>query len=107
MFSVEEWTNMQWLQRESEWPTWSPSHSKTVNLSLFEENDAGPPTTTPRETTPSDTKSAIHLIIDVSRYSSSPLLLSVTAYVYRFLENTHKDKPRVAGSISTTENKQH
>ena len=85
------WTNgPTWLLHESEWPLWNPK--RTINLSLLEENDTEPFTTIPSETTPNDANSGIRLIIDTSRYSSLTKLLSVIAYVYRFVQNMRKDK---------------
>ena len=89
------------LLRESAWPKWNPSN--TINLSFFEENDVGAPATTLHKDVLNDTMSGIHLIIDTSRYSSLAKLLSVTAYVYRFLQNVCKDEPRIVGPISATE----
>ena len=69
----------------------------------FRRNDVGAPATTLHKDVLNETMSGIHLIIDTSRYSSSAKLLSVTAYVYRFLQNVRKDKPRIVGPISATE----
>ena len=65
----------------------------------FRRNEVGAPATTLHKDVLNETMSGIHLIIDTSRYK----LLSVTAYVYRFLQNVRKDKPRIVGPISATE----
>ena len=71
----------------------------------FRRNDVGAPATTLHKDVLNEAMWGIdiHLIIDTSRYSSFAKLLSVTAYVYRFLQNVRKDEPRIVGLISATE----
>ena len=87
----------EWLSQPSLWSSWNPSHTLTVNI--VEPDGSEPHTTTkPAIMGPKTNGSAItelslstnelgmHLIIDVSRYSSLGKLLSVTAYVLHFIQ---------------------
>ena len=106
-----------WLLQETQWPVWNPL--STINLSLFETevfesevsetkaNTTETPNTASSGTNQKQTNSVdIHLIIDMSRYSSLEKLLMVTTYVYRFLQNIAKTEPRIEGPITPSEKRE-
>ena len=88
----------QWLLSESQWPHCKPSQVLHLNLSqsLEEEAPSGDsvPTQLPEE------KTGIHRVIDISRYSTLPKLVGVTAYVLRFLSHLRKHEQRNVGPLS-------
>ena len=103
-----------WLLQETQWPVWNPL--STINLSLFETevfesevsetkaNTTETPNTASSGSNQKQTNSVdIHLITDMSRYSSLEKLLMVTTYVYRFLQNIAKTEPRIEGPITPSE----
>ena len=75
----------------------SPSLSLSQSLEEETPSDDSVPTQLPEE------KMGIHRMIDISRYSTLPKLVGVTAYVLRLLSHLCKREPRNVGPLSAKE----
>ena len=73
-----------WLSLPTQWPIWQQSailHAQAAEEELEEEQEAPSVNSKPL---------GIHTVIDITRFSSLSTLLSVTAYVLRFVHNCRK-----------------
>ena len=91
----------QWLLAESQWPHWKPLQVLHPSLSqpLEEEN----PTGDSISKQPPQEKTGIHRVIDISRCSTLPKLVGVTACVMRFLGQIRRLEPKHVGPLSVKE----
>ncbi|XP_065889733.1 uncharacterized protein [Dysidea avara] len=87
-----------WLQCSQDWPQWTPTNTF---LQLAEEEDEHG--STPPATQTSEDVTGIHTVIDITRFSTIDKLVAVTAYVLRYVRNTHTQQPRVIGPLSAVE----
>jgi len=74
-----------WLPFPSQWPTWQQSailHAQVAEEELEDTQEEAPSV--------SSKPLGIHTVIDITRFSSLSKLLSVTAYVLRFVQNCRK-----------------
>ena len=86
-----------WLLTQSDWPTWTP----TPVLCLQAEED--PESEPARNAAESTEDHNILSIIDLSRYSHIHKVLTVTAYVLRWIHNLRKNHPKLCGPLSSGE----
>ena len=89
-----------WLPHELQWPAWSPVEGvppQAVSLVTAE-------TTTPTGTAVTNhaQRPGLHQLITVSNFSTLSKLLSVTAYVLRFIQNVRKPSKKT-GALTTSE----
>ena len=92
-----------WLTSKSQWPTWHPTedlyshHPKIIAALTVEEAE-----TTDSEMThiKSTSEHGLHHILDISRYNNLTKLLSVSAYILRFI---HNYTTKQAGTITPDE----
>ena len=95
----------QWLPLVEQWPSWNPS--KILHLQLCDIADAQDTDATTRngttQTDPTEKELGIHNLIDVSRFSTLSRLLSVTAYVLRFVKNLKHPATKTHGPLSVQE----
>ena len=87
-----------WLLTQSDWPTWSP----TPVLCLQAEEDTE---STPNDRTTESTAShnSILSLIVISRYSNIHRLLTITAYVLRWIHDLRKLQHKLCGPITSGE----
>ena len=92
MSSSSLWHNgPPWLTLPADqWPTWTPTHT----LMIEAEQQIHEYFPTQKVSTSTPTKTGIHNVIDISRYSSLSTLIHVTAYVLRFIHNLIKRSPK-------------
>lgn len=93
------WTQgPRWLLTPSEWPTWTP----TPVLCLQAEEDTELESTTTIAESTENHSSILHLI-DISQYSHIHRLLTITAYVLRWIHKVRKLQPNLCGPITSEE----
>ncbi len=91
-----------WLTAENLWPKWSPTEA---NISSAQTLATAISTPTDDESSQSETRDqpGIHHLIDVSKHTRLTLLIRITAYVLRFVNNlTKRSTPRY-DTLTTTE----
>ena len=99
----------QWLPHVEQWPSWKPSKVLHLHLcDIAEDTDAtanNTKTTTDgtTQTDPAEKQPGIHNLIDVSRFSTLSRLLTVTAYVLRFVKNLQNRTTKTDGPLSVQE----
>ena len=101
----------QWLPLAEQWPSWNPSkilHLHLCDIADAEDTDAtanNTKTTTDgaTQTDPAEKQLGIHNLIDVSRFSTLSRLLTVTAYVLRFVKNLQNHATKTDGPLSVQE----
>ncbi|XP_065911201.1 uncharacterized protein [Dysidea avara] len=90
------WKGPPWLTTPHAWPTWQPEpqihlHAATA---IAEEFTPQPPT---------NPDVGLHKIIQLNNYSSLHKLLAVTAYIYRFVNNLCRSRPKLHGPLTAKE----
>ena len=93
-----------WLPCESQWPSWNSS--QVLHIHTPEVITAEATTDEATQTEPPEETTGIHCIVDVSRYSTLTKLLTVTAYVLRFVKNLQNQESRQVGPLSAKERQQ-
>ena len=73
-----------WLNAPSNWPIWPHTEILLIQAAADEEADI------PQVDTTESPSTGLHHLIDLTRFSKLSKLLSVTAYVYRFIYNTRQ-----------------
>ena len=81
-----------WLPSESQWPSWNSS--QVLHIHTPEAIAAEATTDETTQTEPTEETAGIHCIMDVSRYNTLAKLLTVTAYVLRFVKNRESRQVR-------------
>ena len=93
------WTQgPRWLLTQSDWPTWT----LTPVLCLQAEKDIEPESSTGRAES-TESRNSILRLIDISQYSCIHRLLTITAYVLRWIHNVRKLQPNLYGPITSGE----
>ena len=90
-----------WLPSESQWPSWNSS--QVLHIHTPEAIAAEATTDESTQTEPPEETAGIHCIMDVSRYSTLTMLLTVAAYVLRFVKNLQNGEPRQIAPLSAKE----
>ena len=93
-----------WLPSESQWPSWNSS--QVLHIHTPEAIAAEATTDEATQTEPTEETAGIHCIMDVSRYNTLAKLLTVTAYVLRFVKNLQNRESRHVGPLSAKERQQ-
>ena len=94
-----------WLTSKSHWPTWHPTevihsqHPETIAALTVEEAE----TTDSEMTNKSTPEHELHHILNISRCNSLTKLLSVSAYILRFIHNCKTPATKQVGTITPTE----
>ena len=88
-----------WLTSPSlwQWPTWPHTEVLTVQANTDEGVD------TPIVITTEPPSVGLHHLIHLTRFSKLSKLLSVTAYLYRFIHNTRQPSSSQTGSLTAPE----
>ena len=86
-----------WLSSISEWPTWPHAEILLVQTEADEEVD------TPAVDTIEPPSIGLHHLVDLKRFSKLSKLLSVTAYVYRFISNIRQLNSSQTGPPTASE----
>ena len=73
-----------WLSLPSKWPTWP--HAEILIVQADADEEVG----TPAAITTEPPSVGLHHLIDLTRFRKLSKLLSVTAYLYRFIHNTRQ-----------------
>ena len=93
-----------WLPSESQWPSWNSS--QVLHIHTPEAIAAEATTDEATQTEPTEETAGIHCIVDVSRYSTLTKLLTLTAYVLRFVKNLQNRESRQVVPLSAKEQQQ-
>ena len=98
-----------WLTSKTLWPTWNltgavPLQPTNVTSALtIEDTEVSEEETTQKTST---VDHGLHQIINISNYNTLTKLLSVTAYILRFIHNCRNPTVKLTGTISLPERKQ-
>ena len=85
-----------WLHDQQQWPTWHHSsvshlHAVAAVSNEYQVQERSPYTT------------GLHKIINILNFSTLNRLLSATAYVFRFISNSHTPKCKQTGPLTANE----
>jgi len=91
-----QWKGPPWLTTLQNWPTWQPKPSIHLHAAtaVVEEFIPEPPT---------GKDIGLHKVIELSKYSSLPKLLAVTAYTLRFTNNLCRSQAKLKGPLTAEE----
>ena len=91
------WKGPTWLTTPDSWPKWQPQpnvhlHATTAVAEEFVQQPVS-----------NEENTGLYQIITLTNYSSLNRLLAVTAYMYRYINNLRRSKPRLNGPLTAEE----
>ena len=90
------WNGPSWLTTSAAWPQWQPEPAIDLHAAAAIAKELVPQ----RSTQPAN---GLPNVINISDYSTLNRFLAVTAYIYRYISNLHKSRPKLGGPLTATE----
>ena len=90
------WKGPPWMTTPDCWPKWQPQPDLHLHAAAAIAEEFVPQSGLSQDT-------GLHQVITLTNYSSLNKLLAVTAYVYRYINNLRRSKPRLTGPLTAEE----
>jgi len=97
-----------WLTSKTLWPKWNPTESTQsqpieVTIATLTIEDAEVPYSDTPQNTTSTSEHGLHQLLQLDSYNNLTKLLSVTAYILRFIHNCRNPTNKQVGTITPSE----